>query len=105
MEYYKSVKVWIAHADTRVHKIQELTDISEFDFDVYGRGGTDFIQPIEHVTEEIEPDIILYFTDGYGTPPPVPPKPSIVWFITEGGMDPTAHLGTPYGEVVYVKYN
>lgn len=105
MDYYKNVKVWIVHADTRVVKTQELKDISEFDFNVYGRGGTDFVQPIEQVEEEIEPDIILYFTDGYGNAPQTSPKASIVWFISKGGMDPTAHMGTPYGEVVYVEYD
>ena len=104
MDYYKNVRVWVVHADTDVHKVQELNDISEFDFNVYGRGGTDFIKPIAHVEEKLEPDIILYFTDGYGSPPQEAPKATIVWFVSEGGMDPTAHLPTPYGEVVYVKY-
>jgi predicted metal-dependent peptidase len=105
MDFYKNVRVWVVHADTSVHKVQELSDISEFDFNVYGRGGTDFIQPINQVEEDIEPDIILYFTDGYGRAPEKSPKASIVWFISKGGMDPTAHMGTPYGEVVYVDYN
>lgn len=104
MDYYKNVRVWVVHADTDVHKVQELSDISEFDFNVYGRGGTDFVRPIQHVEEELEPDIILYFTDGYGNAPEQAPKASIIWFISEGGIDPTAYLGTPYGEVVYVKY-
>jgi len=104
MDHYKNVSVWVVHADTRVVKTQQLKDINEFDFNVYGRGGTDFIVPIQHVEKEIRPDIICYFTDGYGRAPDKAPKASIVWFISEGGQNPVKHLAIPYGEVVDVKY-
>lgn len=102
--FKNSVAVHVIHADTKVHKIQQLTTIGEFDTEITGRGGTDFVGPIDHVEKTLNPDIILYFTDGWGRAPHKAPKAAIVWFISEGGKNPTKNLPEPYGEEVNVKY-
>lgn len=106
LDHYKNtVKVYVVHADTQVHKVQELKTIGEFDMKIEGRGGTDFREPIKYVEKNLAPDIMLYFTDGWGTPPYKAPKAKLVWFISEGGKNPTENLPEKYGEEVHVKYS
>jgi predicted metal-dependent peptidase len=47
-----------------------------------GRGGTDFNPPFEHAfLRRQRPDVVVYFTDGYGPAPEAPPKPAVIWVI------------------------
>ena len=45
-----------------------------------GRGGTDFRPLIERALQ-VEPDVILYLTDGYGAFPEKIPEQEIIWLV------------------------
>jgi predicted metal-dependent peptidase len=78
-------EVWFADADTAISVpwkrvgaqfFKELTE-------VYGRGGTDFRQPIESALAlNPHPDIIVYTTDGDGSVARMPPPDAaVIWCI------------------------
>ena len=51
-----------------------------------GRGGTDFRPAFNYLTEhEIQPDCLVYFTDGQGTAPSTAPPYDVLWLLTPGG--------------------
>jgi predicted metal-dependent peptidase len=57
---------------------------------VHGRGGTDLCPPFEPVfLREHRPDVLIYFTDGYGPAPVSPPSIPVFWCLTRGGIQPT----------------
>ncbi len=48
-----------------------------------GRGGTSFIPVFEHIEEEqLRPDLLIYFTDGYGSFPKFEPNYPVIWMMT-----------------------
>ena len=65
---------------------------------VHGRGGTDLRPPFEHqVLARIRPEVIVYFTDGDGPAPAMPPKVPTIWGLTAASVAPTQ-----WGHVVHV---
>jgi hypothetical protein len=68
-------------------------------FEAKGRGGTSFNAPFEVLREKcIEPKVIIYVTDGYGTCTTKAPGCPVLWVVVkgDGGFKP------PFGEVVIV---
>lgn len=53
---------------------------------IHGRGGTSFTPPIILANQEINPDGIVYFTDGFASPPNVKSRAPILWIITTNGI-------------------
>lgn len=53
---------------------------------IHGRGGTDFSPPIAFANQELNPDAIIYFTDGYAPPPNEKSRYPILWVITSDGL-------------------
>lgn len=51
-----------------------------------GGGGTDFNAPIKLANDEIRPDGIIYFTDGYAPVPHIISRCPILWIINKGGL-------------------
>jgi predicted metal-dependent peptidase len=61
-----------------------------------GRGGTDFRPACAYIVEKhLDPDVVIYFTDGEGTYPEIKPKFPIIWLLFEGNPKKI-----PYGRVV-----
>lgn len=56
---------------------------------VRGGGGTAF-DPVLSYANEIRPDGVVYFTDGWGPRPEVACRVPILWVITPGGVQPDA---------------
>lgn len=68
-----------------------------------GRGGTRFHPVFEWVSERmrtgaLQPDALIYLTDGYAHFPPPLPLP-LLWSVPEEGLAPEAF---PYGEVLVI---
>jgi len=94
MEHYKNVYIWVVEADTSVKHHYRLKDMSDFNYNVHGRGGTNFTVPLEWGEENLKPDIALYFTDGYGRAPEVEPDGYTLVWITPKGYRPPVTYGT-----------
>jgi predicted metal-dependent peptidase len=46
----------------------------------------------------IQPDLLLFFTDGFGNAPKQPPAYPVMWVLTHDGKQPA-----PWGRVVHFK--
>ena len=67
---------------------------------VKGFGGTDFRPVFEYIqkTRKVQPDLLLFFTDGYGTAPSRRPLYPVMWVLTGDGVEPA-----DWGRVVRFK--
>ena len=62
-----------------------------------GRGGTSFAPFFDAVGEGHDPaDLLVYFTDGFGSFPPEPPEAPVLWVVTPDGRD---NASFPFGDV------
>lgn len=52
--------------------------------EITGRGGTSFDEPIMYANDEYKPDALIYFTDGYASPPPKCNCP-LMWILCKNG--------------------
>lgn len=89
-------KITVLYCDARVGSSEEFTpDELPVNFTkVSGGGGTDFTPVFDYVeANNIEPDVLVYLTDGYGGCRSNPPAFPTVWLTT--GTDKF-----PFGEVV-----
>jgi predicted metal-dependent peptidase len=99
MEQAKPRRIVFAQCDAEVTEWSEL-DASD---ELYGRkllggGGTDFVPVFDRVDiEGLEPDLLVYLTDGYGRFPACAPRYPVIW-----GSIELAPQGYPWGEVVMV---
>ncbi|MGC8699210.1 MAG: DUF2201 family putative metallopeptidase [Candidatus Acidifodinimicrobium sp.] len=61
-------------------------------------GGTDFRPAFKLIDQMMiaPPDVFIYFTDGYGDYPEIPPKYDVLWLLTPGS-DATP----PFGQVIH----
>jgi predicted metal-dependent peptidase len=70
-------------------------DIKNCGFMVEGGGGTSFFPPFEHIiNNQIEADVMIYCTDGYGEAPKSNPIGiPVMWVITKGGTEDFVNWG------------
>jgi predicted metal-dependent peptidase len=93
------VVLHVMYCDADLHITYRVEEMSDVDFNVLGRGGTDFNPPFIKVRELLRgdeaPDILVYATDGYAPAPhpdnrvPIP----VIWLITPGGTIPSPDYG------------
>ncbi len=77
----------VVECDARVQAVYKYTQKVTR---VHGRGGTDFRPPLASgFLRKHRTDVVLYFTDGYGTPPARPPVVPVIWCLTAEGEKPT----------------
>jgi predicted metal-dependent peptidase len=66
---------------------------------VHGRGGTDFRPVFDRaLLKSIKPDVIIYFTDGFGPAPAARPPVPTIWCLSEGGVKPAS-----WGRELYMR--
>jgi predicted metal-dependent peptidase len=67
---------------------------------VKGFGGTDFRTVFEYIKKKmrVQPDLLLFFTDGYGTAPSRRPPYPVMWVLTGDGVEPAS-----WGRVAHFK--
>lgn len=64
-------------------------------FEVSGGGGTSFTPVFDFIEERgLDPDCLVYFTDGYGDAPPDPPRYPTMWILTSDGAEDFCSWGT-----------
>lgn len=95
--------------DTKVHRVTAMTPQSEFNTDMWGRGGTDFdavFIRVRNLPEHEKPDMIIVFTDG-GAPPPsmhvrIPESDvAVLWVLTsQGSCDMFIDNNNNYGSII-----
>jgi hypothetical protein len=81
----RSYQVLIVECDEVVRSVYRYRPLRT----VVGRGGTDLRPPLERVfLREHRPDLVLYFTDGFGPAPDRRPAIPVVWCVLPGGVRP-----------------
>lgn len=81
----RSFEVFVVECDVVIHAVYPWRPIQK----VRGRGGTSFLPPFEKAfLDQHRPDLVVYFTDGYGEAPPNPPSVPVIWCITACGIKP-----------------
>jgi predicted metal-dependent peptidase len=90
------VMIW---CDAKVHRIDECEDISDLNTIRHkgapGGGGTSFIPVFDAINKEgLEPEALVYLTDGLGSFPNVAPSYPVIWGNIYKGSK------YPWGDVV-----
>lgn len=90
-------KTIIITADAAVHEIVEVSKFDDIlkDLKFRGGGGTDFRPAFDKLKEmHITPEMMIYFTDAWGSFPEKKPNFPVVWALTKN------HGEVPWGEAV-----
>lgn len=75
-----------------INGVQELKEIGGVEGNgliLRGGGGTDF-RPVFERANDVTPECLLFFTDGYGRTPEIAPNLPVLWVLTEGGKLPAS---------------
>lgn len=98
------VVIWCDAAVQRVDELEEVEDLEQLRAEINdeggapGGGGTDFRPAFEKVAEMgLQPDMVVYLTDTYGTFPEHEPDYPVIW----ASITPSPKV--PWGEVVEVE--
>jgi len=59
---------------------------------VVGGGGTDFNAPLDYANNKWFPDAVIYFTDGGAPTPRIIPRTSVLWVISQHGIEPNSGI-------------
>lgn len=94
--------VWWIEVDHDVAATPRKVSINDLnELPIHGRGGTSFVPGFE-AAEKLRPrpDLLIYFTDGYGGAPAAPPnRMTTIWVLF--GTNP--HIPATWGHKVFVK--
>jgi predicted metal-dependent peptidase len=95
------IVIWCDAAVGRVDEIEDASDLETIRKQgAPGGGGTSFLPVFDYIAEHrLEPDALVYLTDGYGDFPRYAPQYPVFWGGLEGTLDPGSY---PFGEVVVV---
>lgn len=94
-------RLTIAWCDGAIASVDEVEDVSDLEHikcrGVGGGGGTDFRPVFDWIAEQDErPEVLIYFTDGYGTFPNHEPPYPVIWCSTTDAK-------YPWGTVVRIR--
>ena len=89
----------VIYCDAEVQKVEHFDEVNTLDpnrtWETYGGGGTSFTPVFDYVDahSELDPNLLIYFTDGYGDNPRKAPRYPVLWLVTNDGAEP-AEWGT-----------
>jgi predicted metal-dependent peptidase len=94
------VIMWCDAVVNRVDEAEEAQDLNTIRAKgAVGGGGTSFVPVFEEINKMgLEPDALVYLTDGYGTFPKLQPSYPVIW----GSITPKGGVAYPFGDVVEV---
>ena len=102
---FGSYELTIIQCDAEVGKVERFDDCAPLDpnreWAVTGGGGTDFRPVFDYIDEhsELAPNLLIFFTDGYGGYPERPPPYPVMWLLTSDGW-----CGVEWGQQVKFKH-
>jgi predicted metal-dependent peptidase len=89
----KKHTVTVVECDCAIHRVYPYKPLTQ----VCGRGGTDLRPPLARdFLRKHGPDVIVYFTDGYGKAPGRSPGVPVIWCLLPGGRVPAT-----WGRVIH----
>jgi len=99
-----SGQLTILDCDAAVQNVRVFEPFDPVDFDSFGlkgRGGTSFEPVFDWLETQSEsmtgpaPDVLIYFTDGYGTYPEDPPDLPVCWIMPDSSAGEV-----PFGQLI-----
>ncbi len=89
MQNFPSVKIELIIADAKVHAHHTFISGDPMDFRLKGGGGTDFRVVFDYVEANLPmTTMLLYFTDGEGSYPRIPPSYEVLWALSRKAKVP-----------------
>ena len=96
-QQYPNYEIDIITADSKVQSHQIFLPGESLDYEIKGRGGTDFRPVFDYIDRYIDyPTLLLYFTDGLGTFPPDEPPYDLLWIMPK-------EVNVPFGQSVILE--
>ena len=101
---FGSYELTVIQCDAAIGKVEAFDDSDPLDpdrkWEVTGGGGTDFRPVFDYIDEhsELDPNLLIFFTDGYGGYPERPPPYPVMWLLTSDGR-----CGVEWGQQVKFK--
>ena len=93
----KPKELLVGQCDDMIHQWDYIQSGSELPKKVLGGGGTSFIPVFDRIErEQLTPDVLVYFTDMYGSFPSKPPPYPVIWASI------TPKIVAPFGETIYI---
>jgi len=91
----REIEITVIECDAAVGKEYVLHYNTEVQFNLTGRGGTEF-DPALKRAKELKPDIVFYYTDGYAPAPDPDSRVAcpFVWLIAPYGHNPDENWGS-----------
>jgi predicted metal-dependent peptidase len=93
-------RVYVVWCDAKVHKVDECENTEDVGgLKPAGGGGTDFRPVFDWIEEEgLQPDALVYLTDGLGAFPDSAPRYPVLWGALKG-----YNVAYPFGDVVEIE--
>ena len=89
MQSFPAVKIELIIADARVHAHYTFQGGEKMDFPLKGGGGTDYRPVFDYIEAQLPmTTMLLYFTDGDGWFPRVPPSYEVLWALSRPAKTP-----------------
>jgi len=84
MQNFPSVSIELLIADAKVHSHHTFIGGEDMDFALKGGGGTDYRPVFDYVEQNLPmSSMLLYFTDGDGIFPRIPPPYEVLWALSQ----------------------
>ena len=93
LDTFGSYELTVIQCDAEVGRVETFDDAAPLDpsrkWETTGGGGTDFRPVFRYVDEhpELEPNLLIYFTDGCGDCPDRAPAYPVMWLLTRDGHE------------------
>ncbi|MDD4884791.1 VWA-like domain-containing protein [Sulfuricurvum sp.] len=89
MNNFPAVKIELITADAKVHNHYTFQGGERLDFSLKGGGGTDFRPVFDYIDANLPmTTMLLYFTDGEGRFPRIPPAYEVLWALSGPAKTP-----------------
>lgn len=86
----QGAEIHVVECDTHIHKKYQYKGIPPKT--ICGRGGTSFEAPLKYANQELRPDAIVYFTDGFANPPATISRSPVLWLISHNGIEEASDI-------------
>ena len=96
-QQYHNYEIDIITADSKIQSHNIFLSGEDLNYEIRGRGGTDFSVVFDYIDRYIDyPTILLYFTDGFGAFPQNEPHYDVAWIVAND-------VDVPFGEKIILE--